>query len=373
MSEKTVIIRQKEIADFFKCFKAVNGKVSWLKGAVKLAGGIEATFVSEAAAKDFLAVVAGKEGWDIESALSDTILVTLAPRGQGGHVLMPDATLIAYLSRYGEVLEGKRLVYAQFPSVENGLRQFKVKPKGGAPIPSIVSFGRTSFFVSHRGQVKTCIKCSRAGHMAKECTVTICHKCGEEGHTIKVCTKPVRCTVCLDEGHTFRVCPKSYSNSVKLTSRFSKVAQITEKVTSVESQITTSPNTHSSTAAVSELDSGEVESVPESQLIESSQASEPPQASEPSQASDSQCIKAADLAEAPHSSSQDIFESQSDTAHYPPPPWTVVKSKGKKRTPASSSDESENSLKNLNTDEKIPGSRRRSERAQRKRTNDTNV
>lgn len=223
MAVFSLLVKNKSVEQFFVAFKTLKCNVSGLKAVVLLSNGLDVTFVSEAAVREFLQIIEGKDEWEVVCDLSTTTIVTLAPRGQGGHALISDEVVVSFLKKHCKVLEGKRLYYKDFPSVQTGVRQFRVR-LGESPIPSSVNFGRAAFFVSHRGQVKTCFKCKKTGHEAKECDTLMCHKCGEEGHVMKNCVNDIKCVVCDSLGHTFRNCPKSYSRALNLGSKFSKIS-----------------------------------------------------------------------------------------------------------------------------------------------------
>lgn len=317
MPVQSLVVRKKEAADFFTSYKSCNFPVSWLKGVVKLQGGIEVTFVSEQTLRRFLEQIDGKSGWEVECELDATALITLAPRGQGGHVGVSDAIVVSFLCRFGEVKEGRRLVYADFPSVETGIRQFKVKLNGTA-VPSSVNFGRASFFVSHRGQAKTCLKCSRPGHLAKECSIVVCRKCGQEGHVSRECSNEIVCTVCAQSGHTYSKCPKSYSGQLKFSSKFTAIAK------------------------------NDQPSRPNPPAKEGSQT--PPEASSistQSEATDTQCDAAASAAENDSvDPSQDMFGSQDSED------WTLVRRNKRPGTSLDGSDsDSSSNTRNLVIDE----------------------
>jgi hypothetical protein len=250
---------------------------------------LEVTFVSEQALKGFLELVNGAENWQVECELTALTVVTLVPRAGGDYTKIGDSLVVTMLSRYGEVREGKRLVYRDFPTVETGVRQFKVKLSGKAAVPSVVNFGKTSFFVSHKGQVKTCIRCGRSGHLVKECEVTKCYKCGEEGHTASVCQNEIKCTVCQKDGHTFRNCPNTFSGVLKLSNRFSKItpSRVSEQDKGKSSG---AAEVEATNVTGSQSDEVEIEKLPDTQT-----------------ASDSQCVKAIESVEA--SQSQDLFDS----------------------------------------------------------------
>ena len=215
-------VKRKTAVEFLKGYKDLNCNIDGLKAVVNLSSSLEVTFVSEAALRDFLKAVENTD-WEVICDLKTTTIVTLAPRGQGGHALISDEVVVSFLKKYCEVLDGRRVCYKDFPNVQTGVRQFKVK-LGEKAMPSSISFGRAAFFLSYKGQEKTCFKCHKAGHQAKDCKEVKCHKCGQEGHEIRDCANQVRCIICDQEGHTFRTCPSSYSRALNLGPKFSKIS-----------------------------------------------------------------------------------------------------------------------------------------------------
>jgi len=283
----SLLVKDKDLPNFFKDFKAIKGQSQWVRAVNRNPAGIEVTFVSEQALKAFLELVAPAENWEVQCEIAAVTIITLAPRAGMGHVKIDDKVIVAMLSRYGEVREGKRLTYREYPTIENGLRQFKVKLSGKLAVPSVFNFGKTSFFVSHRGQIKTCIRCGQTGHLVKDCEVVRCYKCGEQGHTTKDCANEVQCTICLNAGHTYRFCPNTFSGILKLSNRFSKIGSRASPVEKPEKS-----------KAVTEPERVEIESIPDTPVDKQT-------------ASDSQCAEAAETAAAAGNQSQDIFESQS--------------------------------------------------------------
>ena len=49
------------------------------------------------------------------------------------------------LSKYGVVKKGIRLFFKEYPTIENGVQQFVIKPKENATIPSMINFGQAGF------------------------------------------------------------------------------------------------------------------------------------------------------------------------------------------------------------------------------------
>ena len=344
----SLLVKAQTVAEFFKRFKNLKCDVDSLKAVVLLPSGLEVTFVSEAALRGFLNVIEGKE-WEVVCELKATTIVTLAPRGQGGHALISDEAVVSFLRKYGSVLEGKRLHYKDFPTVQTGVRQFRVK-LGDKPIPSSVSFGRAAFFLSYQGQDKTCFKCQKTGHQAKDCSDITCHKCGREGHTVKECKNLVKCIVCDKEGHTFRNCPSSYSGALKLGSKFSKIANddaVNEPV---------------SDSAVSVRSDSEPMTPGTENNIDSAGFSQ-------DSTTESQFVVAANLADADNSNdslspSQDLFLSQNSLSVPNPSDFETAKSKR-----SASSDESDTSFSPLVIDEseQLPPTRKQLKKEAKRR------
>lgn len=192
-----------------------------------IGGGEEVTFVSQDALASFL--VAAKSDWEVESDYSPEVTVTLAPLAGYGHSLVEDRAIVAALSVRCKVIEGRRCTYEEAPSIENGVRKYKVEQikqnMGGT-----LKFGPTVFSVRHRGQVKTCNKCGMEGHISKNCEKGWpCHKCGEEGHILKECPNSVRCSICRSEEHAYKQCPNTYAFRTKVGNQWGRVAAATDE------------------------------------------------------------------------------------------------------------------------------------------------
>lgn len=92
---------------------------------------------------------------------------------------MANSPVVSILSQYGRTSSVRRLHYACAPSVENGIRSFRlthvVSP---ISIPRSIAVGRYNLSVRHRlpGQVRLCYKCQQAGHMARDCPQHITKK-----------------------------------------------------------------------------------------------------------------------------------------------------------------------------------------------------
>ena len=119
------------------------------------------------------------------------------------------------LKRYGKVVAGRFLAYRDYPGVFNGIRQYRMEVE--KDIPSSLSFGGRECWVRYEGQPRTCLKCGRPGHDAKECRVVRCFKCQKEGHVAWRCKEDPSCTICGKSGHNFRSCPVSFANRLKQT------------------------------------------------------------------------------------------------------------------------------------------------------------
>lgn len=219
----TLLNKFKDVKSFFDCYRELGLLVSDLKAVVPVTKGVELTFLSRAGVEKFIDK-ASEKGLAVQSDHAEELTVTFSPRGDGGHALINDGVLVSYLSRFGEVKQGKRLTYKDYPTVENGVRQFRLK-KLKSPIPSTVSFGRAFFMIAYRGQVQTCGRCGEAGHLAKECKKVRCFKCQEIGHVVKDCESLIVCTVCGKEGHSYKVCPNSFAGRVALGHKWSEVAK----------------------------------------------------------------------------------------------------------------------------------------------------
>lgn len=83
-------------------------------------------------------------------------------------------------------------------------------------IPSFVFVGKHQVRTDYPGQKKTCRKCKKEGHIARECTAGIvCKECGSPDHVKAHCPQQ-RCYNCQETGHVFASCPKYMSDFPRL-------------------------------------------------------------------------------------------------------------------------------------------------------------
>lgn len=151
------------------------------------------------------------------------VIVTITPRTGRGHAFIPDNVVTAALQRHGEIVMGRRCAWPEYPSIENGRRQFVMKVNN--PIGSSLRFGVASFSVTHKGQARTCFKCGKEGHEVRECRVEFCYRCREEGHKLSKCTGERQCVSCGKKGHIYTLCPNSSANKVLLGKEWEKVVR----------------------------------------------------------------------------------------------------------------------------------------------------
>ena len=205
-----------------------------IKGVVTLKEGYDITFLSQEAAINFL--TKAPKAWSLRTDLRQDLLVTVSPQVGEGHLMVDDEVFWAALSNYGEVKKGRKLFYEEFPSVENGVRQFIVVPRRGAVIPSSLRFGRAGFRVAYRDQTKTCHKCQSTLHLASECPTPWCNRCHQSGHEKSECQKIDKCSVCGDMGYDYTSCSKSYALKVMLGKSWGVGKQIEQHVNPEMSQ-----------------------------------------------------------------------------------------------------------------------------------------
>lgn len=202
----------KSIHDFFQEIKKYGVTVQRVKAVVIVSQGLEVVFLQQTDLEAFVAQAPSE--WEVVSDLNKETLVTLNPRFGVNHFMIDDVPIIMALQRYGEVTEGKHLVYKDFPLVETGVRQFKIKLKEKA-LPSSLRFGSAGFLTSYRGQVKTCHRCGSRQHLASDCNVKNCFRCGSADHEQSTCNNQIVCVACGESGHPFSRCEKAFSNRLK--------------------------------------------------------------------------------------------------------------------------------------------------------------
>jgi len=206
-------------AEFFKKLKELVA-LERVKSVVSLQTGVEIAFLDEEALKKF--VMGAPGNWAIKSSLSRDILVTVTPQLGQGHHQVTDQALGAALANWGTVKSGRKLTYKEFPSIENGVRQFFIEPKVGVVIPSSIRFGPAAFKITYKGMIRTCHRCRSTEHEVASCPEKWCHKCHQIGHLKSGCTNTALCVVCGSTDHSFASCPESYRNKLALKTTWSR-------------------------------------------------------------------------------------------------------------------------------------------------------
>ena len=82
----------------------------------------------------------------------------------------PEYVLQSILSQYGQVYNIRTQTYTQGPlkGLFNGNKTALMTLRKA--IPSSIVFEGVTFFISYRGQLRTCLKCGISGHFAAQCT-----------------------------------------------------------------------------------------------------------------------------------------------------------------------------------------------------------
>ena len=209
------------IATFFNELKEYVS-ISKVRSAVPVNGSVEVCFVDQESLVSFLAVA--PEAWNIKSELKQEKLITIIPQVGEGHSQVSDQAMSAAMATYGKVIKGRRLFFREFPSIENGMRQFIIEPKRHVTIPSSIRFGKAGFRISYYSQTKTCHKCHSTEHIARECPFDYCVLCNQSGHDKSECDKRKYCTICKQKGHSYDFCHLLEEvNNVTLKKSWSKV------------------------------------------------------------------------------------------------------------------------------------------------------
>ncbi|XP_041467266.1 zinc finger CCHC domain-containing protein 3-like [Lytechinus variegatus] len=192
----------------------------------------DVTFKTVALRREFQSVMEKEKECTVSAYCEDTKIITIL------HVPFEanDSTVRYILSRFGKVLDGRMLAHREFPHIFNGTRQYKIKLE--KDIPSSLMIEGRDCWVRYEGQPRTCLKCKKAGHEAKDCTVTRCYRCDREGHIAQNCKEEMKCTICGEEGHGFRACPVSFAARLKISSTWASVKERnSEKVEKKEEKV----------------------------------------------------------------------------------------------------------------------------------------
>ena len=110
------------------------------------------------------------------------------------------------LKYYGPISYVNDLIDKQC-QVKTGIRDVAFE-KLDHEIPSYVYIGKHQVRCTYDGQTKTCRRCHKEGHIARDCTAgKVCQVCGEADHTRANCPNR-RCYHCNEIGHVELDCPK---------------------------------------------------------------------------------------------------------------------------------------------------------------------
>lgn len=115
-----------------------------------------------------------------------------------------DDAISRKLARYGEIVSCRRGHHPGMPSVENGIRLYRMKLNGN--IPSYIHFGSASLRVRYSNQPPTCRKCDELDHQANACNRRRCFNCDAFDHSHVSCTEDPRCAICEGFGHLAEEC-----------------------------------------------------------------------------------------------------------------------------------------------------------------------
>lgn len=121
---------------------------------------------------------------------------------------LPDSAIEVRLAPYCSVRSSRRGKFRDQPHCFNGLRHLNVELDHS--IPSFLRFGKFQVRVWHEGQTKTCRRCNREGHIAKDCNNTLCFNCDELNHTAKECPHQMKCCICKGVDHLAAGCFHSW-------------------------------------------------------------------------------------------------------------------------------------------------------------------
>ncbi len=117
-----------------------------------------------------------------------------------------DKAIYRKLERYGNIISSRRGSHQGMPSVQNGMRHFRIKLR--AHIPSFIHFGAESLRVRYSLQPMTCRKCDRPGHQATSCKRQRCFNCNGIDHMLSACPENPKCAICEEENHHAEECPE---------------------------------------------------------------------------------------------------------------------------------------------------------------------
>lgn len=97
---------------------------------------------------------------------------------------IPDAELKKSLSMYGNVEEVRKECWKNLPfPVYNELRS--VKMEINRPIPSYINIGNQLYWVTYFGQEKTCKRCGKTTHEAKDCSYGASQRISNYSHALR--------------------------------------------------------------------------------------------------------------------------------------------------------------------------------------------